>query len=78
MNKKNNWKFFLSALALIGITVGGYFVYKNFPKTSVSKFEDVRDKNLSKCNIKDESLLRSLFFNQNTIWPDGALNCRKT
>lgn len=71
MKFKFNRKFFLLAiLVLIGASIGGYFIYTNLPKTSVSQFEDVRNKDLSRCDIKDESLLRSLFFNENTIWPD--------
>ena len=73
MNFKLNRKtFWLSMLALIGISIGGYFIYKNLPKTSVSANEDVRNKNLSRCTIKDETLLRSLFFNENTIFPDST------
>lgn len=73
MSFKNKGKvYFLSLLIAVGAAVGGYFVYKNLPKMSVSQGEDVRSKDLSHCTIKDESVLRSLFFNSDTIWPDSS------
>lgn len=73
MNFKNKGKvYFLSALIAVGAAIGGYFVYKNLPKMSVSQGEDVRSKDLSHCTINDESVLRSLFFNSDTVWPDSS------
>ena len=73
MSFKNKGKvYLLSALVAVAATVGGYFVYKNFPKMSVSQGEDVRSKDLTHCTIKDENVLRSLFFNSDTVWPDSS------
>lgn len=73
MNFKNKGKvYLLSALVVVAATLGGYFVYKNLPKMSVSQGEDVRSKDLTHCTIKDESVLRSLFFNSDTVWPDSS------
>lgn len=70
--KSNHRKIICSVLSLVILLGVGYCIYKNLPKIFVAEAEDVRNKDLSRCTIKDQKVLRSLFFNQSTIWPDSS------